>query len=152
MNSGTPTESGVQPHSLRHRNAWLLMSAVVAVHVLDEALTDFLSFYNPLVVALRERLGWFPAPTFSFGGWLLGLALLVVGLIALAPVIREGRAASYVLTHALAVIMFLNGAAHLGGSIYFRQWLPGATTAPLLLLASVLLMWAGVSRRLAGGG
>jgi hypothetical protein len=35
--------------------------------------------------------------------------------------------------------MFLNGVGHLAGSIYFDRWLPGATSAPLLLIASVML-------------
>jgi hypothetical protein len=39
----------------------------------------------------------------------------------------------------LAVIMFMNGAGHLAGSAYFQRWLPGATTAPLLLVTSLAL-------------
>jgi hypothetical protein len=50
------------------RNAfvWLLMVTAVAIHVTDEMLTDFLPFYNAQVLAIRERLGFFPAPTFTF--------------------------------------------------------------------------------------
>ena len=33
----------------RHAQAWLLLVGVLAVHVLDEAVTDFLGFYNPLI-------------------------------------------------------------------------------------------------------
>jgi hypothetical protein len=35
----------------------------LAVHVLDEALTNFLEFYNPLVLSMRARIPWFPMPT-----------------------------------------------------------------------------------------
>jgi hypothetical protein len=43
--------------------------------------------------------------------------------------------------------MFLNGLGHLGGSLYFQRWLPGATSAPLLLVASVMLARATWMRR-----
>jgi hypothetical protein len=36
--------------------------------------------------------------------------------------------------------MLLNGCAHPIGSVYFWRWLPGTTSAPLLLVASILLM------------
>jgi hypothetical protein len=42
--------------------------------------------------------------------------------------------------------MFMNGVGHLAGSVYFERWLPGATSAPLLLITSIGLGRA-VSRR-----
>jgi hypothetical protein len=45
---------------------WLALTPALATHVADEALTDFLSVYKPLVRAARERFGWFPMPTFEF--------------------------------------------------------------------------------------
>ena len=152
MTSVTSPDDRTRQARLRHRNAWILMAVVLALHVADEALTDFLSFYNPLVLRLRERLAWFPAPTFSFDVWIVGLALLVSVLFVLLPVIKRGGIAGYALSYALGVIMFFNGAAHVGGSLYFRHWLPGASTAPLLLIASVLLVRAGFLRRAASAG
>jgi len=125
----------------RHRAAWLALTAVLALHVCDEAATGFLGFYNPLVLQLRARFGWFPAPTFRFSIWLIGLALLVLLLWGLAPLIARGGTAASILSWALGAIMFMNGAAHLGGSAYWGRWLPGSTTAPLLLIASVWLLY-----------
>lgn len=132
---------------LRHRNAWIALTAVVALHVADEALTDFLGFYNPVVLSLRGALGWFPAPTFRFGIWLAGLVVLVLVLFALTPVVERGKATSHTLSLVLGAIMFLNGVGHLGGSLYYSRWLPGSTTAPLLLVASVILLRAAHQRR-----
>ena len=131
------------------RQAWLILTGALAVHVADEALTGFLDFYNPLVLRIRSQITWFPMPTFTFGAWLGGLAMLVMALAGLAPVLRRGghtaRAAAWI----LSAIMFMNGVGHLAGSVYFRRWLPGATSAPALLVASVLLAretWRSASR------
>jgi hypothetical protein len=126
---------------------WLLLVAALAVHVLDESVTGFLDFYNPLVRQIRGQISWFPMPTFSFVIWLIGLLALVVVLTLLAPAVRRGAPGTSLASWILAAIMFLNGLGHLGGSVYFQRWLPGATSAPLLLVASVLLARATAARR-----
>jgi uncharacterized protein with HXXEE motif len=137
----------------RHQQSWLLLASALALHVLDEALTGFLDFYNPLVVRMRSRMPWFPMPTFTFGVWLGGLIALVLLLALLAPAVRRGAPGTRAASWFLSVIMFLNGMGHLGGSVYFRRWLPGTTSAPILLLMSVLLARATLDRgRSTAGG
>ncbi|MBI3047579.1 MAG: hypothetical protein HYY76_04645 [Acidobacteria bacterium] len=46
--------------------------------------------------------------------------------------------------------MFLNGVGHLAGSAYFGRWLPGTTSAPLVLVASLLLARATWQRHDSG--
>src|SRR5256885_3873849 len=53
--------------------AWLALCGGLAIHVADEALTDFLSVYNPAVRAIRARFPFLPLPTFTFPVWLGGL-------------------------------------------------------------------------------
>jgi len=129
----------VNASATRHVQAWYLLVAALAVHVCDEAATGFLDFYNPLVLSLRERVHWFPMPTFTFGVWLAGLILVVIVLASLGRLVRSGSVGARVVSWVLAVIMLLNGIGHLGGSLYFHRWLPGTTSAPLLLAASLLL-------------
>jgi len=76
----------------REVRAWLALTTALAQHVVDEASNDFLSFYNPMVLRLREQLGWYPMPTFSFWPWLIGLTLLVLCLYALTPSVGRGVA------------------------------------------------------------
>jgi hypothetical protein len=78
----------------------------------------------------------------SSGMWLGGLIALIIVLASLAPVVHRGGTAIRIVTAVFAVLMFLNGLGHLGGSLYFGRWLPGATSAPLLLAASVLFIRA----------
>ena len=121
-------------------NAWLTLTAVLAIHVTDEALTDFLSFYNPSVLEIRAHLPWLPLPTFTVDVWLAGLIAAIAILTALSVLAFRGRRAAAWLAYVYAVLMFANGCGHLGGSLYFGRWLPGSTSAPLLLLASAWLV------------
>ena len=71
---------------------WVAMAVVIALHVTDEAATDFLSVYNPAVRAIRARLPFLPLPTFTFGVWLAGRAAGVALLLALSPLaFRQSR-------------------------------------------------------------
>jgi uncharacterized protein with HXXEE motif len=133
------------PRSFGH--AWVALTLALAAHVADEALTDFLSLYNPTVLALRERFPWFPMPTFTFDVWLTGLIALVVVLLLLAPLAYSGAIIARVIAYPFAVIMLLNGLGHLAGSVYLGRWAPGATTAPLLLVASGWLLAASGSKK-----
>jgi len=81
----------------RHARAWLTLVVILALHVTDEALTDFLFVYNPIVLQLRALWSWFPMPTFTFGPWLGGLIVLVIVLgcsrQAFAPADQSRRSA-----------------------------------------------------------
>jgi hypothetical protein len=118
----------------------------LAAHVADEALTGFLSVYNPIVAAARERWAWFPMPTFTFGVWLTGLIFLVVVLFALVPSASNGVLATRVLAFPFAIVVgLLNGFGHLGASAYFGRWMPGTITAPFLILGGTWLLVAATS-------
>lgn len=126
--------------------AWIALTAALAAHVADEALTGFLDVYNPIVLAVRASAPWFPMPVFTFGPWLAGLCTLVVLLFAASPLAFRRSPIALVAAYPYAVIMLMNGAGHLVASIYLRRWAPGATTAPLLLATSLWLV--GTERRL----
>ena len=134
------------PLATRHAHAWLTLVVILALHVTDEALTGFLAVYNPLVLQIRAAWSWFPMPTFNFGPWLTGLVVLVVVLALLTPAIRAGGSLVTAGSIVFGVLMFMNGVGHLAGSVYFRRWLPGATTAPLLLVGSTWLLRATSQR------
>ena len=127
--------------------AWLALTITLGLHVIDEALTDFLSVYNPIVRDMRARFGWFPMPEFTFGVWFGGLCLLVVVLLLLTPLADRGSRALRIFAYPYGVIMFLNGIGHIVGSIYLGRWAPGATTSPLLLATSVWLLREAIRLR-----
>ena len=144
------SDAGDSSQAARHVRAWYLLVAALGIHVADEASTGFLEFYNPLVLRIRDAWPAFPMPTFTFGVWLAGLVALVAALALAGPLVRRSapgtRTASWILT----TIMMLNGTGHMLGSLYFGRWLPGTTSAPLLLLASAMLARATLQRRRRG--
>ena len=151
-NSASMTVSAPQPalqHSCLFGRAWIALATALAVHVTDEALTGFLSVYNPTVLAIRETLPNFPMPVFTFRVWLGGLIGLVVILFSLSPfAFRSHRWIRY-LAWPLAFIMLLNAAGHTLGtilghtvrSVQFARPMPGFYSSPLLAAASIFMMW-----------
>jgi hypothetical protein len=130
----------------RSRNAivWLLMVSAVALHVVDEALTGFLPFYNAQVVALRARFGFFPAPTFTFPLWITGLAVAVAIGAALTPIVARGGTVIRVVCGTLALLMVGNACGHTLGSLYFGRLLPGLWSSPVLFVTSAWMVTRAV--------
>ena len=120
--------------------AWAVLCAALAIHVADEALTDFLSVYNPTVRAIRARFPFLPLPTFTFGVWLTGLIVAVLVLASLTPAAARGAAGMRPAAYVFAGIMAGNGVLHIGASIRKRKLMPGTYSAPLILAAALYLL------------
>ena len=120
--------------------AWVVLSVCLACHVTDEALTDFLSVYNPTVLAIRSRIPFSPLPTFTFDTWLGGLISEVVALLALSAFAFRGARWMVSFAYFYGVMMFMNGMGHILSSVYLWRWMPGVYSSPLLLGASVYLL------------
>jgi len=120
--------------------AWLGLAGALGLHVTDEALTDFLSIYNPAVLEIRARLPWLPLPTFSFRVWIVGLAAGIALLFALSPFAFRGRRWLAVLAVPFSVMMIGNGLLHVGSSIYLGRLMPGVCSSPILIAAALLAL------------
>ncbi|MCI0348869.1 MAG: hypothetical protein L0Z53_05530 [Acidobacteriales bacterium] len=130
--------------------AWVALTTALALHVTDEALTGFLSVYNPTVLAIRENFPNFPMPVFTFRVWLGGLVMLVLVLFLLSPFAFRNRRWIRFMAWPLAVIMLLNAVGHTLGTIFghtvpsvqFARPMPGFYSSPLLAAASLFMMWS----------
>jgi len=136
--------------------AWILLCLAFCAHVADEALTGFLNVYNPTVIAMRDRLSWFPMPTFEYREWLVGLIVANLVLLALTPFAYRNARALRPLAYFFAGVMLLNGMGHtvftvLGrtvASVQFPRPAPGFYSSPFLLITSIyLFMRLRVSRK-----
>lgn len=136
--------------------AWLALCASLMLHVADEALTGFLSVYNPSVLAIRQTVPWFPMPVFGFGEWLGGLIAANIVLLALTPFAFRGARWLRPLAYVFAIVMLMNGLGHTLGTIFGRTFgevrfprpMPGFYSSPGLLAASIYML---VRLRAAGG-
>ena len=122
--------------------AWVALCGALAIHVVDEALTDFLSVYNPAVRAIRARFPFLPLPTFTFPVWLGGLITVTIVLFALSPAAFRGEPVMRPAAYVFGVVMAGNGLLHLVGSVYMRKAMPGVYSAPIILAAAVYLLAA----------
>ena len=131
---------------LREKNtlAWVLLVTALALHIFDEASTNFLDFYNPLVLRLRENLGFFPMPTFEFGVWISGLIMVVLIGFLLTLLVKRGGLFIRIFATVIGLIMILNGLGHMLGSVYFGRILPGFWSSPFLFVAAVWMVIRGV--------
>lgn len=129
---------------MRHRDwalAWLALCAAFALHVIDEAANDFLSYYNPNALAIRARFPWLPIPVFTFPVWITGLTIAVLALTALTPLVARGR-------HWLVPVAYLYAGVHIANAIWHvslsvaGRWLaPGVYSSPVLLAAALWLFY-----------
>ena len=121
----------------------------LALHVTDEALTDFLSVYNPTVIALRARFGFWPMPTFEFREWLAGLTLGILVLAALSRFAFRNVPWMRPLFYFCAVVAGIMNAlghtiatvlGHTVSTVRFPRPAPGFYSSPLLLIASIYVL------------
>jgi cation transport ATPase len=132
--------------------AWLSMVSALALHVTEEALRDFLPWYNSTIERLREIYPVVPFPTFTFPVWLGGLAAGIVILFALSPFVFSGRSAMRWLTVPLAVVMILNALGHMAVTLYTGRPAPGVWSSPVLLLAAIALLGTTIGMRRGSDG
>lgn len=127
--------------------AWIALAIAIALHVIDEAVTDFLPLYNSIVLSLRDAYSWILLPTFTFSGWVAGLIFGVVLLLALSPMVFAGNRFFRPVSYFLGVLMVFNALGHIVASIYLGTLAPGALSSPVLLLAAVALLIATARAR-----
>jgi len=132
--------------SFRLGVAWIMMWMALAIHVTDEALTGFLSVYNPTVLALRAKLGFWPMPTFEFREWLISLSVGIIILAMLSPLaFRNARWIRPIFFFVAIVAGLLNASGHtiatvLGhtvDTVRFARPAPGFYSSPLLMIVSI---------------
>jgi len=127
---------------------WFALSVAFALHIFDEAVTGFLAIYNPTVISLRARWGWFPMPTFESREFLTVMIATVALSFVLTPLAARGVRWMRPLAWFHAAIQILNALGHTVGTILghtvagvtFPRPAPGFYSSPFLLIASIWLI------------
>lgn len=127
---------------------WIGLCTTLALHIVDEACTGFLSVYNPTVMVLRQRRPWLPLPVYTFGVWLAGLLAANAVLFGLSYFALRGFGWMRPLGFIFAAILLANSLVHFGAtirgrsveSVHFPRPMPGTYSSPLMLLASIYML------------
>ncbi len=126
----------------RFGTAWLLFAGAVALHVIDEATHNFLSFYNPNAEMIRQRYG-IPIPVFTFESWIASLSVGIVILLCLSPLAFRGtRSLRWVAIPLAILVGIFNPTLHFASSIYYGRFMPGVYSSPILLITAIVLLRA----------
>jgi hypothetical protein len=148
QSAASKTRGPIEPQALRQLGwAWVLLCAGLALHITDEALTGFLSVYNPTAREIARRIGFGP-PVFSFRVWLAGLIAAVVILLAFSPFAFQNRRAWRPLAWFFAALMLMNSVSHTVGTIRGHSFpditwprpMPGFYSSPFMAAAAVWLL------------
>ena len=130
-----------RPVDRRFGFAWLGFGLALSIHVLDEAVHDFLAFYNPNARAIRARFPFLPLPTFTLESLLTSLAIGIAIFLCLSPFAFRGMRWARIAAVPVAIVVgILNACGHTFASIYYHRWMPGVYSSPLLLLAAIFLI------------
>jgi Protein of unknown function with HXXEE motif len=122
--------------------AWIAMSIAFGLHVIDEAATNFLDWYNPIAGRIRGRLRIPFPPTFTFWPWFLGLLVVTAILFMLVPLTTAPSRTIVWVGVALGIINVGNGLLHIIAAIRYGRRVPGVISAPLLLACAAWLLVA----------
>ena len=115
------------------RRAWVVLTAALAVHVLDEA-------------SSRELRAWLKLRDAACSQGKDEVAGLSVGILCLFALARfaSPRWLAW-LALPLGVLMTFNGLFHMGMSVYTQRLIPGVLSSPLLFGCSIWLIIRAVS-------
>jgi hypothetical protein len=119
--------------------AWFLLTAALALHIVEEAASgDYLRRAEALE-AFRLVLPWLPIPRVDPGFWLINVFGAVVVLLSLTLAVVLGRKIMRHASYALAAFATANATLHIASSAASGEVGAGALTAPLMLGAALFL-------------
>jgi hypothetical protein len=118
---------------------WLLGLAQAA-HSMEEMRARLYDFFWVATGRLREVAPGFPQMRMSAQTFALLNMLFITVLLGSVPFVRARKAPALALAAIAGVVEILNGIGHTAGAIWFRGYVPGVATAPLLFVSGVLVV------------
>jgi hypothetical protein len=118
---------------------WLLGLAQAA-HSMEEMRARLYDFFWVATGRLREVAPGFPQVRMSAQTFALLNMLFITVLLGSVPFVRARRAPALALAAIAGGVEVLNGIGHTAAAVWFRGYVPGVATAPLLFVAGVLVI------------
>lgn len=132
MNS-TPAAGRVAP-------LYLALGFAQAAHSIEEMSTRLYDFFWTATGLFHQYVPAIPQFRMSPGTFAVINMTLIAILLGSSSSVFAGRQWALYLAGLAAVVETLNGAGHLTGIFVFGGYVPGALTAPVLLILGILLL------------
>lgn len=129
-----------RPALSRLGTLYLLLGLAQASHSIEEMRTHLYEFFWTVTGLLHSAVPGFPQFRMSPETFATINMTLIAALLSTVPAVSAGRRWAVFLAGVVGVIEVLNGIGHLSGAVYFGGYVPGAVSAPLLLLLGIFLL------------
>jgi Protein of unknown function with HXXEE motif len=120
--------------------AWLTLSSVLGLHVVEEAVDGSFALYNDMVDWLGVIFPFIELPAFRYNVWVVNLSGTVLVLVALTGLVALRQGPMRLASYALALFAVANAALHILMSLSAERLLPGTLSSPLVLAAALFLL------------
>lgn len=119
---------------------YLLLGFAQAAHSIEEMRARLYDFFWTATGVLHSTIPALPqfrmaADTFA----VINMSLIAL-LLGTVPFVQAGRPWALFLAGVVGVIEVLNGVGHLSAAVFFGGYVPGAASAPLLLVLGFFLL------------
>ena len=120
--------------------AWFVHSAVLALHIAEEATSGAYLIYGETLDFLRQIYPQLAIPPFRFTIWLLDITGTMLVLLSLTWLVHKRFQIMRPASFALATFTTANAMMHILFSLASDRVLAGTLTSPFLLAASLFLL------------
>ena len=123
------------------RRFWLL-GLTQAAHSIEEMRTGLYDFFWTATGRIQSWAPGFPRMRMTAGTFAAINMSIIAFLLGVAPFVAARKDWAITIAWVAAVIETLNGLGHLAGAVVFGGYVPGAATAPFLVVAGIGLLRA----------
>ena len=119
---------------------YLSLGLAQAAHSFEEIVTHLYDFYWVVTGVLHRAVSWFPQFRWPADLFAAVNVLLVALLLGSWPFVERRNIPALYLAWIAGVVETVNGFNHIAAALFFRGYVPGVVTAPVLLVLGPLLL------------
>lgn len=119
---------------------FFLLGLAQAAHSIEEMSSHLYDFFWIVTGMIHSRFPSYPQFRMAPDTFAVLNMFFITLLLGSVSAVRARQSWALVLVAIAAVIETLNGIGHLSGAVVFRGYVPGALTAPFLLVLGILTL------------
>ncbi len=128
------------PQFTRLGTIYLLLGFAQAAHSMEEMGSHLYEFFWTVTGIVHSYIAAFPQFRWDANLFAIVNMALIAVLLGTVPFVQSGKPWALFLAGVAGGVETLNGIGHLSGALFFRGYVPGAATAPLLLILGISLL------------